>query len=200
MTYREIMAAVGLADVKAAEARVRRNKWDKRIREGTQTVEAFVPEGKLLPRGVFPAGRMPRHRNFWPQEMAQIITQYKDGTPVKALAEKHNCHVTTIYRILQSQKVSLSAANNQRPVRLEGESKQVYANRVQQWMRQNDPEWQARWKARNSAAQKRYWRKRRAKMEREAGNAVAPAPVPATVPMASPPPSFWQRYFGWLWS
>ena len=136
---------------------------------------------------------------------AAIICDRAAGMSQSQLAAKYDVAQSTVSLAVRQSKAGTVASAAARPVRMDGESRHAYANRVQQWMRENDPEWFARWKVRNSAAVKRYWKRRRAKMEREAAKAAAAlpapaAPVPAPAPAVTPPPprTWMQWLFGWV--
>ncbi len=147
-----------------------------------------------------------RHRRWqkMPDALRDAVrSDYLAGMPTLDIMKKHDLGSSAVTRavsdIANRRKVSsggdVAPVNSPKPVRLDGEDRHVYANRVQQWMRENDPEWHARWKAKNSAALRRYWRKRRAKAEREAAKAEPLPPVPVTI---TPPPTLWQRIAGWF--
>lgn len=152
-----------------------------------------------------------RAPNLTAEQIQSLRADYTAGLTYEAIMAKYGFtgrgvisnHTHDLPRRTNAAPVSATADKPPRPVRLPGEHRNVYANRVQQWMRENDPEWFARWKARNSAAVKRYWKKRRAKMEREAAKAAAasvvPEPPPVSTPtVVTPPPTFWQRLFAWV--
>lgn len=145
-----------------------------------------------------------RHRRWQKMPLAlrdAVRSDYLAGMPTAEIAQKHDLGSSAVTRAVsdianrhKSNKGDVAPpAPSLKPVRLDGEDRHVYANRVQQWMRENDPEWHARWKAKNSAALRRYWKKRRAKAEREAAKAEPLPPMPQTVPTPPVMPTLWQR-------
>lgn len=156
----------------------------------------------------------PKHRrapNLTPEQIKSLRADYSAGLTYEAIMLKYGFtgrgvisnHTHDLPRRKKAALTPPATVTHGRPVRMDGEPSHAYANRVKQWMCENDPEWFARWKVRNSAGVKRYWKKRRAKMEREAAKAAAAlpapaAPVPAPAPAVAPPPTFWQRWFGWV--
>lgn len=151
-----------------------------------------------------------RRKRLTPDERAAMAADLAAGMSMVAVREKYG------YR----GKRGKAEFANARPVRMEGESKQRYGQRVQQWMRETNPEYDAQIRANKSAGQRRLAKKRRlAKLraQREAEEKAAatrryyefvtraeavlaplnpPEPLPA--PVVTPPPSFLRRMFWWL--
>jgi hypothetical protein len=95
----------------------------------------------------------------------------------------------------------ISADQPPRPGRQEGESKQAYANRVQQWMVQTDPVFREKMREIRRAAAKKGVASRRRKLARlratldkyRAERAQPPVPV-----VVAAPPTLWQRIKAWF--
>jgi hypothetical protein len=141
-----------------------------------------------------------RYKRFTEAERQDIITSYRNGETVNEIAARYGRWHSSVGRVIARSKPTQMPPG--RPVRLPGETKHQYANRVQVWMRANNPEWAAAWRAKMSAGVKKSWRKRKAAKARAAAalQPVQPAadirPAIVAAPPPPPPPSLWQRIVG----
>lgn len=129
----------------------------------------------------------------------------RDGIIRDSAAGMRQVHLADKYNVSQSI-VSNILREHGKPKRRPGETSQQYGGRITAWKLATNPSFRAERGAATSRGLKAYHRKKKRKAEREliaAERAMNETPVvqseavPVTV---APPPTFWQRYFGWLWS
>ena len=141
--------------------------------------------------------RRQRRLRLTAEERAGILADYMSGMKISDIRAKYGYKghgsIVRITKPIQNRNKPA------RPVRADGESKQRYAQRVQQWMRDTNPEYDAQIRANKSAGQKRYARKRRLAKERAERLAAMEAAAPPMPDFMPPPrPSLLRRMFWWL--
>ena len=131
-----------------------------------------------------------------------IIRDSASGMKQVQLSAKHGVSQSIVSNILRQ---------NGKPTRRPGETAQQYGGRITAWKLATQPTFREERGAATSRGLKAYHRKKRRAAEREAALAAERAAnmraiaaledaAMEAINQPAPQPTFWQRYFGWLWS